>query len=378
MPGLEPKLTGRTPLKRSEATRLLVLFLTYWRFDESAGQYQPFRGGDLVSLAGRLVDELYPAGESRIRLRESDSATAAGISESASGTGSSTAQAQLRASDEVMTEVFRQSDAHITISRDRSVIGDDLDKAANEFRELMRRLREIDRADGRQRALIWIVDIGLRNDQLDAIRAFINVEWLTTLFRSFALVDRRRYRATLEWLEQRVLLLVGGLTSQEIDICYGGHGIEVAKHPSDLPWFDGRQLTFEFVPTPWLKVDLGAFGSDLQAIWSDRTITADLNLAEWDLHHPVHVDRRKDLRYFLHRNQDGRPHCLELRQPGYRASDDLRLVSEVAFRRLGLPQQAIKIDLPDALALLQQAKFAAFTLSEFYDMSNRIAAAARG
>ena len=386
---LETKLAGKTYLKYQDAEKLLTLFLDNWSYDEDREVYRAIKSKNLDSLVRNLLSILFQSDDQillPLRTREPQRRqTTASVSNPDYDIA--------RSSRETIEELFIESDALITISRVRTIVGgksDDAARAMFGFRRLIRELYKIDTRDDQFRGLFWIVDIGGLTETDSAYRALTNLETLATQFRGLGLIEPKDIHDLWSWLNDRVVILVGSLGRGQVSACYGESQLMVPETKSEYPWFSGDRILFEALPGRWAAQPMrlaDAFGHDPNELWRIPTITAHLCLDGWDLDddYDVEIDPRKSLRYFFHaqmaekksisseKDQDDWAHCIELGQPGWRWSDSLRLACRAAFGRLG--RQAEKgIDPPDdwlqAIAHLRRHQFVALRLEEFLRLSS--------
>ena len=169
-----------------------------------------------------------------------------------------------RPSRDVIADLFGQSDVLISVSRARTIIGPNPAAAILAFHNLMERLYHVDIAaeNKRERALIWIIDFGLRNDKEAARAAIHNFYFLLAQFRAIALIEREGREPFYAWLLTKVVFIVGSLRHKEIDRVYAEARIKLPKASPDLMWFQSDRLFLESVPGRWIEAD----GSE--AIWS--------------------------------------------------------------------------------------------------------------
>ena len=255
-------------------------------------------------------------------------------------------------------------------------------------------LHAIDQRDERKRAVIWVIDLGLRNDKEAARGAIYNVQLLAAQFHAIALTQapshdgsdqgsaeqkRTDQKQLYDWLRRNACFIVGSLSQNEINSIYDRAAINLPAKQQDRPWWQADRLFLESVPSRWLDAEGSeAFGQSQGELWQIPTITAHLRLEDWsDLEHSIDVDRSRNLRYFFHGtveglNKDEDPvRCISLPEPGSRWSDAYRLACNAAFLRLGYASEKrlAHVGTPEeALALLRDQHFAALTLDEFLDL----------
>jgi len=373
---LEPKLAGTTKLQKQDAIHLLQLFLTRWTYDAERKSYQPYTEGGIRDLAKQFAQNLYQNGAGGLILPlRSRSKRTRNRKESASPALRSSIA---RPSRDVLMNLHASSDALIIISRERTLIGPDPARSMKLFRSLMKELHDIDQEHKGRRALIWVVDIGLRTQATDSVQGFLNVISLLAQFQALALIDRSDGFPLWEWLSRRAIILIGGLSRIEIDHFYAKAGIAVSQNRPEEPWFSANRLFFDAVPERWLEDDqiVDAFSKQLGELWKQRTITAHLSLKGWNLEHSPEIDPEKDLRYLFHaplaKAEEG-AHCVELGQLGESWSNTFRLACTAAFSRLGWDKTTGPvIDPNDALWLLRRQHFAALTLQDAVRLVNNL------
>ena len=372
---LETKLAGQTRLPRQDAIHLVTLFLENWRYEEGSETGHPFSDENSGELAVRIVNEIYPQGTETLLLplRARSQQNGKIISE-----GASNPSIDIKASRNVILDLFAESDALITISRDQTLITENPAESMRLFRTLMQELCDIDKEDGRRRALIWVVDFGLRDGRESSVGTFLNILSLASQFRAIAIFDVAGQMKLWRELSKRVVVVVGSLHRFEIDRIYRQAKIELPEATPDIPSVVGDRIFLEAIPRRWFEAGLYAkeFGLDYGSFWQHPTITAHLSLDDWELDHDKEIDRRKDLRYFYHAalSRGRGAHCIELQQPGLRWSDGFRTACDAAFWRLGIEHKQINKEvMPTApIALLRRHGFVVTTLNEFVRLTNNL------
>lgn len=371
---LETKLAGKTWLQNQEAFTLLRLMLTHWTYDEVERRHTPYTESGLDTLTKDLLDDLFPKDVTALLLPE----------RSRKGKASNRAQKVAERqpaedltmpSGEIIRKTFEVSDVLVTVSRVRTIIGTNPTAAMVGFHRLMESLNSIDERDQRQRSLIWINDLGVRDDQPAARGAIYNLFFLMAQFRSIALIERQGRDDLYRWLQANCCIIIGSLRPNEIDKIYAKIGLESLAEPNHPHLFQADRLFLESVPGRWLDAPgSDAFGRSQKELWQTPTITVHLCKDNWeDLDHSPDVDAQKNLRYYYHgeisRSNDGatepESRCIALEEPGARWSDAYRLAIHAAHGCLGRLQDAEGIgpDTPqEALTQLRDAGFAVLTL----------------
>ena len=379
VPSLETKLAGKTRLKHKDAAILIRLFLKRWRYDEAAQDHIPYSAGDLEKLVDQLLELLFPESQTSIFLPLRSRTGSTRTSQQSIGTQTSTLHAALKPSGKTIRKLFAQSDALVTISRARTIIGNDPARMMTGFQALMDDLYEIDQQDSRKRALIWVVDIGVRYENDPARLALYNIHFLGAQFRTLAVLNASERRERWDWISKTACVLVGSLKHSEIDRIYATaeRKVDIAPQIPDLVWSQGDRISLEAVPGRWLDANgIEAFGKTAGTIWRIPTVTAHLRIENWD--EPSHLEENEqlaNLRYFYHGSIDSSlgnerlqvPHCVPLPQPGHGWSNGFRLACTAAFSRLGRNfDRRLRSAKPrDALAQLRSQHFAVLRLNEF-------------
>ena len=372
---LETKLAGKTRLQYQDAFTLLKLMLSYWEFDENSGKYAPYRKDGLDVLTRDFIGDLYPDGVKSLLLPDrSRQGKATRNAKIPMGAEPSSNENLTEPSGGIIQEAFKVSDVLVTVSRVRTIIGTDPPTAMTGFHHLMESLYSIDKSDHRKRTLIWINDLGLRNDKTASRGAIYNLFFLMAQFRSIALIEWQGRDDLYRWLQANSCIIVGSLERTEIDRIYSRIGIDCSGDPDQFRWFQPDRLFLESVPWRWLKPTIrDAFGRTEDEIWTTPTITAHLRTEDWDhLDHSHEVDTQRNLRYFYHgqiaRSQgdvtSGQSRCIDLEEPGSRWSDAYRLAIQGALGCLGRSwdKKVSSVEPSEALLQLREAGFAALTL----------------
>jgi len=375
---LETKLAGKTWLPYQDAFSLLRLMLSRWTYNKLGDSYEPYViEPELDNTIRSFLQDLFPSDQKALLLPERGrKADSARPRESTGEAAVSSAREFARPAGEVIRELFSESDALMTIGRARTVLGSDPAESMTAFHNLMSSLFGIAQETKRNQILLWVVDLGLRNDKAAAHGAIYNIYFLIAQFRAIALIERDGREEFYEWLRQNVIVIVGSLTVSEVDRIYRQANVELPDRESDISWFQGDRLFVESIPHRWLDVEgSGAFGKTQAELWASPTITAHFRFDEWDLDHSSELDRRKSLRYMFHslvtagdsERALGGVRCIPLPEPGSRWSDGYRLALQAAFERLGRDddERLGQAKPSEALLLLRKDSFAVLRLDEF-------------
>ena len=388
---LETKLAGKTRLQRHETSSLVRLFLERWTYNSSNNSYAPFSEQNLDQIIRIIIDTFFASDSLDLLLPHRSRTTSRKKSNNVNTVYSKAVEAgKISPSSGKLRDLFEYSDAQIIVSRARTVIGSDPAIAMTRFQQLMQNLHNIALKSHRDRALIWVVDMGLLNEKNAAHRAIQNLHNLSAQFRAIALIEVEARKLLYKWLRQSACFIVGSLKHEEIEWAYKHFEVKIAEDADDLRWFQSDRLFLESVPQRWLDAPGSeAFGQSQSELWRVPTVTAHLRLDNWDdLTHSTEVDVRKNLRYFLHDEVRPAPddpdessvNCIPLPEPGSRWSDAYRLACSAAFQRLGWEwdDRVGAVKPVEALAQLRHQHFAVFRLDEFLHLPDLLIEHAAG
>jgi len=135
---------------------------------------------------------------------------------------------------------FKQAVAYFQIGPGRVVLFTDPEKALVGFREVISRLWAIDRADGRERVIVWLLDLGRQDfDDRESCVRFMSVEALTSRFKALRRFKESATEARWNWVQSRAVIVL-----------HDTRGVwpEVPR----LPAFDPHHVLFSPNPTRWV------------------------------------------------------------------------------------------------------------------------------
>ena len=373
---LETKLAGKTLLQRRDLENLFWLFLSRWRYNVSKNRDESYPIDNTNSVAVSLASEIYI---------NNGNGRSAGLQLPIRGRTAAnkasplvTRQAPVwddgsELSRDAILERYSRSDALITVSPERTFIGGDPGSMLAGFHRLMDDLRDVDQ-DGRFRTLIWIVDLGRRESDLRSQAALYNVDFLASQFRSFLATYHDDQNERANWFLGRTIVLLGTMRVSEIDFMYKEAGLNLPDASSKKDWLTADRLLFGGVPPSWLT-EMARRGE--KAV-EQRTITVHRDLALYDARASGDDDSH-DLEYLFHfpkDEEDGSTsaRCVKLASLGRRWNTAFRTAHEVSLWRLGKEVDwTLDRDPREALNLLRNHRFAAFTALEFCHVLNKLA-----
>lgn len=351
---LTPKLHGTTRLKSGEAGALAEFFLTHWRFVEGDDK------ADADKLLAPGIARHYVPLLSEPEIFEVRSLVVASMLEKSS-TRSMAAMAPLPGKDtsDLICGRYEEADALITVSTEQTLIVTNPRQALIGFRNLINRLREIDRQDDRERVLIWVADLGDRSfDDEDSRVRFLNVESLISRFKALERFDDDNVEERWQWLQSNVVVVIRDVRRIEPTI------------PSVTPKMNADHVLLSAVPTQWASstVYRQLYGKELERI-EERNYTVFLSQSGWKSNPELDYD----LRYYGHAqfnlktdNTDDR--CirgLELPAPDRDYGQASRKVYAAARHTLGF---ADAIDGAGAASELRYLGFLVLDLNAFMEL----------
>lgn len=368
---LEPKLAGRTNLGRGDAKILFELFLSRWHRGENIGEEKPYVSDGMNGLVEALLDTLYPKSE----LNNSGGIL---LPDRRDRTAKQANKPIVQDLGPVFLGLFEESDALITVSRTRTI--SDSPDQIRLFQCLIDDFRKIDDRKKRDRLLIWIVDLGRRHLDVDALQALKNIESLAFQFRALALVDYPKNIERWNWLRNRAIILFGGLRLAEIDSCYKIIGLPIDEIDLDIPWFNSGHLFLIDTPDRWTSGNEFRllYGEQLEDL-GERAFSIHLRIGGWEESIYSQEGEKAELRYFglapPDNNFEGgdgnrQRRLIELSPPSRRHNDAFWIAYSAASFRLG-GQHLVGIGdaQGNALAHLRHHNFAVLKVSEFLDLS---------
>jgi len=146
---------------------------------------------------------------------------------------------------DLLANEFKEAVAYFQIGPGRVVLVTDPEKALVGFRNLMNRLWAIDRAEGRERMLVWLLELGRQDfDDPESCLRFMNVEALTSRFKALRRFKESVTEARWNWLQSRAIIVVHDTRTVRPDV-------------PRLPAFDPQHVLFGAVPHKW--IDLPGF-----------------------------------------------------------------------------------------------------------------------
>jgi hypothetical protein len=353
---LTPKLVSRTHLKPADAGVLVRLFLSHWDYvghrsgeiaAGSADLYRPMLSDqEIEKVCDYIVDRISTVGpESR-----NSAERAAELSPSGQDMY-----------DLIATE-FQKSSALFTVGAGQTLLVVRPELALIGFRDVVNRFWRSDKADGQDRILIWILDLGRQDfDDPESRSRFMNVEALISRFKALKRFKESVTEARWSWLQSKTVIVLHDT--------HGGR--------PDVPWlptFDPNHVLFSAIPPRWAGSPefLALYGTERlhetnYTIFLRKPAESSLDDGE-----------NYELRYFgnalLKSDEKGgrHPRGLQLNAPGRSYTEALGTVFVAATQILGLRNAPVgltidgmKINRAHAVEKLRHHGFLLLRLDEF-------------
>jgi hypothetical protein len=363
---LTPKLAGRTNLKPADAGVLLRLFLSHWEYvgDPNSGEigerssdlYTPLLAEDEIEGVSRYI-------ENRIFEMGSEARIAIEPATALSMPGQDTI--------DLIAAEFQEAAALFTVGAGQAMLVPRPEMALIGFRNLFNQLWTIDKADDRERILIWTLDLGRQDfDDPESRLRFMNVEALIARFKALKRFKESVTEARWDWLQSRTVIVLHDTRSVRPDV-------------PRLPAFDPHHVLFSAIPPRWAGSQefLTLYGTERL---NETVYTIFLKrLAGESLDARKSLDRMSapsgspyQLHYFGHAvlNSDGvrEARGLKLGAPGRSYVEALGTVYMAAAQLLGLLSRSaevtvdgMKIDSAYAAEKLRHHGFSLLRLDEF-------------
>lgn len=237
---LTPKLVGKTQIKRGDAEALLRFLLSNWPQTD---------GDDISEIEVLKYAPLLPAVEIEeivdhiIALIDTSSEIPVVGSGRAIISGD---EPRLPGRDigEIIPEYFKQSDALFTVAAERTVVSQSQKTELIGFRNLMNALKGVEDEDGKERPLIWVLDMGRRIfDDLESRLRYLSFNQLQIRFKALVNFEDRGRDARWKWLQSRAVFVI-------LDTKY--------EEPVDMkglrrPNFVAHHVSFNAIPPEWAR-----------------------------------------------------------------------------------------------------------------------------
>jgi hypothetical protein len=357
---LTPKLNGKTQIKPDDAEELIRVFLTHWDYvgDPHSGELGP-RSVDSYTplLAPAEIDDVcaFVAGQIAGAGPEGRSTPHPAVAHAVPGEDAPS----------LIAAEFRDAAAYLQIGSGRETVLVDQPKTVLlGFRDLMDRLWDIDSADGLERMLIWILDLGRQDfDDLESRLRFMNVQSLLTRFKALKLFKEIRSEERWNWLQSRTVIVLHDVKSGRPEF-------------PRLPAFDPHHVLFSAIPPAWAESPAfqTLYGTERLR---DTNYSIFLKRITKESAGKTKTEPRYDMNYFGHavlkgHKSEPQRRALGLNTPGRSYVEALATVFMAAARTLGLRNiprhltvDGMHIESDHAIEKLRHHGFLLLRLEEF-------------
>lgn len=350
---LTPKLKKLTRLKPGDVRALLTLFFSKWPMpDEDANTEDEIGYTPLLSEAE--ADSVTDLMASRLEAAptQSQPRVMPGLPDPA-GTLPGEPIGDLIAA------MFEDSDAYFIVGTERPLVTQSPKTELIGFRNIINRLKDIEESDGKERVLVWILDLGRQTfEDLESRQRYLNVQALITRFKALRLFQDRGREDRWKWLERRAaFIILDTIHDQPVDM----RGI---RRPSFL----GHHVALSAVAPEWAKSPnfRTLYGSELDRL-DQRSFSVFFNAKGWP---SVGVEDEDEdepavlLRYFGYASFGEVARGLELPSPGASYEEAYRTVYAAAVDMLKLTRKPDMLAGDQAKAQLRYLGFRLMNLQE--------------
>ena len=383
---LQPKLAGKTRLRRPDALKLIRLFLICWEYkgdpekdDVKKEDYSSINDLNIDDATIRLVDLIFKKGtheyENGVRLPREDDELGAGNAP--------------RETKRIIYELFEHSDILITISSYNSIIAPDPIRGIYSIRNTIDTLWKISKNCNNNCLIAWIVDLGSREfSDESSVPSFYNIDYLATQFRVLGAFEDNFANERWEWLKTHTAFVVGSLRLDEIDSWYQDEEKDLHVYHTKWPSIQSHHALISALPTDWARSSNMhiLYGKMLDEIGT-HSFTLFYKKDGWKVPDTSSSEKITKFRYFANApsfeniNNDSTllsdiatAKSLELASPGRRYDEALLLVCAVIDKRIGINQagHSDNIDPREAMAHLRLRGLAVLRLNEFLTLNSHL------
>jgi hypothetical protein len=174
--------------------------------------------------------------------------------------------------DDLVKRYFHECDAFITVSPEHTLITQPKTELIG-FRNLMTSFRAIEETDGKQRPLIWVLDLGRQKfDDLDARMRFLNVQSLLSRFKALKRFEEVGAQERWQWLQLRAAIVLLDTRGD------ARHGERIRR-----PTFAAHNVSLTTLDSIWLDSQnfRDLYGNNLERV-RHRTFSVFFNaLSDW-------------------------------------------------------------------------------------------------
>ena len=365
---LTPKLVGKTRIKVDDAEKLLRFLLTNWP--------QPAKGDTSESKNIR-----YSALLSKDAIDEIVDYVAEQIESSPEpGSEEDHQHVVLKAEElrplpgrdvgELIPTLFAESDAYITVATERALVAQSPNTVLVGFRDVMNSLQSVEDEDGRERPVVWVLDIGRRTFQdLEARFRYVGFKNLQMRLRALQEFEDRRREERWKWLSSRAVFVVQDTRFEE----------SVDMKGLKRPLFLSHHVSFTAIAPAWASSPnfRTLYGRELEDV-DQRTFNVFFNAQGWPYDGEFVTEEPQHCRYFGYAafardqrpNPEKVPRGLELPFMGANYEDAYKTVYAAVTDLLGLENRLQDVPSVSGKQAVAQLRFLGFRLLRLDEFMN--------
>lgn len=360
---LTPKLVGKTRIKADDAEKMLRFLLTNWP-QKAGSDSKNIKYGP--ALPKTEIDEVIEYVVEQIDY----SAQAAEDDDHDAPPRREAIAAPLPGRDlgELFPALFAESDALFVVATERANVAQSAKRVLIGFRDRMNELQSVEAEDGKERPVVWVLDLGKRTfvDQEARLR-YVSFKDLQMRLKALEEFEDRRKDERWRWLSSRAVFVVQDIRTEDtLDL----RGI---KRPSFLP----HHVSFTAIAPSWASSPnfRTLYGRELEDV-HQRSFSVFFNAEGWDYDGEFVNEEMQHCRYYGYAafatgpqpTADKVSRGLELPFMGSSYEDAYKTVYSAATDLLSLPNRlddASGISSKQAAAQLAFLGFRLLRLDEF-------------
>jgi hypothetical protein len=330
---LTPKLVGKTRIKADDAEKMLRVLLTTWP-QQTGSDLKNMKYGPLLPKTG--IDEVIDYVVERIEY----SAEAADDDHDAPARKEPTvAPVPGRDLGELFPTLFAESDALFVVATERANVAQSSKRVLIGFRDRMNELQSVEDEDGKERPVVWVLDLGKRSfiDQEARLR-YVSFKDLQMRLKALEEFEDRRKDERWRWLSSRAVFVVHDIRAEDTLDLKG------LKRPSYLP----HHVSFTAIAPAWASSPnfRTLYGREMEDI-HQRSFSVFFNAEGWEYDGEHVTEETQHCRYYGYAafatgpqpNADKVSRGLELPFMGSSYEDAYKAVYSAATDLLSLPNR---------------------------------------
>jgi hypothetical protein len=285
---LTPKLVGKTRIKSDDAEKLLRFLLMNWprpvpgeTSEAKNVRYEALLSKDEINeIVGFVAEQIESAPGSRFEEEQIEAAPRDEEFRPLPG----------RDLGELIPAMFKDSDAYFIVATERANVEQPQKTALIGFRNLMDSLQSVEDEDGKERPLVWVLDIGRRTfEDLEARLRYIAFKNLQMRFKALEEFEDRMREPRWKWLLARAAFVVQDTRFEEtIDM----KGVK-------RPLFLAHHVSFTAIAPAWASSPnfRTLYGRELENL-DQRSFSVFYNASGWPYDGEFVTEEPQHCRYF--------------------------------------------------------------------------------